>query len=92
MPGRKLSFEIVVSPETRASMEGISRKSSVPVGYHKRVLAILYLDDKLSEKETAARCGLGARIVRKWARRFVAQGLDGLKDKPGRGRKPVFSP
>ena len=58
MPGRKLSFEIVVSPETRASLEGISRKSSVPVGYHKRVLAILYLDDKLSEKETAARCGL----------------------------------
>jgi transposase len=30
--------------------------------------------------------------VYSWIRRYQAEGLDGLLIKPGRGRKPAFSP
>ena len=40
----------------------------------------------------AQTAGLTVRNARKWAKRYLAQGLHGLADQPGRGRKPVFSP
>ena len=46
----------------------------------------------LTLKDTAERCGLSVRHVRKWAGRFRAQGLAGLHDQPRPGRTPVFSP
>ena len=36
--------------------------------------------------------GLRERHVRKWALRYVTQGLEGLADKKRPGRQPVFSP
>jgi hypothetical protein len=32
------------------------------------------------------------RHARKWIHRYLDHGLDGLKDKTGRGRKPLFAP
>jgi len=92
MRGRKLSFRIALSREERAELERRCRMTTLPVGQWKRAQAILLLDAKRSEKETAERCGLGVRIVRKWGRRYEREGLAGLKDRPGRGRKPAFSP
>lgn len=92
MRGRKLSFRIDLSAEERAELRRRCRMTTLPVGEYKRTQAILLLDAKMTETETAKRCGLGARIVRKWARRYLEEGPAGLKDRPGRGRKPVFSP
>jgi hypothetical protein len=36
--------------------------------------------------------GSSGRVVRTWAKRFLAQRLDGLSDAPGRGAKGDFSP
>ncbi len=92
MRGRKLSFTIALSEEERGELERRCRMTTLPVGEWKRAQAVLLLDAKRTEKETAGRCGLGVRIVRKWARRYLEEGLAGLKDRPGRGRKPLFSP
>lgn len=92
MRGRKLSFHIALSEEERAELNRRCRMTTVSVGDWKRARAILLLDAKNTEKETAERCGLGVRIVRKWARRYLEEGLAGLRDRPGRGRKPLFSP
>lgn len=92
MRGRKLSYEIVLGAVEREHLERLQRTTTLPVGLHRRVQAILLLDDRQTATDTAKRCGLGVRIVRKWARRYLADGLEGLKDKPGRGRKPAFSP
>ena len=92
MRGRKLSFTIALSDEEREELQHRCRMTTLAVGEWKRAQAILLLDAKKTEKETAERCGLGTRIVRKWARRYLEQGPAGLKDRPGRGRKPVFSP
>ena len=92
MRGRKLSFSIALSEGERAELERRCRMTTAAVGEWKRAQAILLLDARTTEKETALRCGLGVRIVRKWARRYLEGGVGGLRDKPGRGRKPVFSP
>ena len=41
-----------------------------------------------SPQEKASRLGVSAPSVSKWSQRFYREGLDGLKDQPGRGPKP----
>jgi len=36
--------------------------------------------------------GVQRNVVRDWLDRFRAQGLDGLRDRPRPGRRPLFSP
>ncbi|MFN8506192.1 MAG: helix-turn-helix domain-containing protein [Dehalococcoidia bacterium] len=62
--GRPLGFNVCLTHEERALLRQQSRQYTLPVGEWRRTMAILYLDMKLSEKETAERCGLGVRIVR----------------------------
>lgn len=92
MRGRKLSFRVKLSGEQRAELEGWQRTTTRPVGEVRRARAILLLDEARTLKETAVLVGLGTRIVRKWARRYLEEGVGGLRDRPGRGRKPVFPP
>ena len=40
----------------------------------------------------AATIGISRRFVDKWAQRFLEQGVEGLADKPGRGRVPRQAP
>jgi transposase len=39
------------------------------------------------EEDVAGSLGVSLTTVSTWSRRFELQGLDGLKDRPGRGRK-----
>jgi len=55
-----------------------------------RLLLLLHHGHTLTDAARTA--GLTVRNARKWAKRYLAQGLAGLADQPGRGRKPVFSP
>ncbi|MFN8506183.1 MAG: helix-turn-helix domain-containing protein [Dehalococcoidia bacterium] len=88
--GRPLGFNVCLTHEERALLRQQSRQYTLPVGEWRRTMAILYLDMKLSEKETAERCGLGVRIVRKWARRYLEFGIAGLKDAPGAAASRSF--
>ncbi len=40
----------------------------------------------------AERLGVGADVVRGWLKRFNAEGLDGLKDRPRSGRPATYTP
>ena len=46
----------------------------------------------MSVSEVGRRLKTTAKRVSMWSRRFEAQGLDGLEDAPGRGRKPSLPP
>lgn len=63
-----------------------------PVGLAKRARAVLLLAEGESFSQTSEWVGLGERHLRKWARRFTEQGVEGLQDRPRPGRVPVFSP
>jgi len=40
--------------------------------------------------QTSERVGLGERHLRKWARRFIERGVEGLQDRPRPGRVRFF--
>ena len=92
MRGRKSALTIVLTPADRAEIERWQRSTSGPAGLARRGRILLLLERGLTLKDTAERCGLSVRHVRKWAERFRAHGLAGLRDRPRPGRKPVFSP
>jgi winged helix-turn helix protein len=92
MRGRPTKLIVTLDDPTRQTLEGWLRRQKTPVGLARRVRAILLLAAGTPFVETGKRVGLGERHVRKWAHRFVAEGLDGLVDRPRSGRPPVFSP
>ena len=92
MQGRHSAIHIAVDDQTRATLAGWLRRQKTPVALARRAQAILLLADGQTFAATARRVGLRERHVRKWALRYVAQGIEGLADKKRPGRKPVFSP
>jgi Helix-turn-helix domain len=92
MRGRKPSFTVELSPAQRADLERWQRSTTVSAGLVRRARVLLLLADGQSLKNAASIAGLTVRNARKWVRRFLVLGVDGLYDQAGRGRKPVFSP
>ena len=92
MRGRKMSFRVELSAGQREELQRWQQTPSMPAGLVRRGRAMLLLADGYLLKEVVERCGLSAKMVRKWARRFLEEGIAGLKDRPRPGRKPVFSP
>jgi len=92
MRGRKSALAIVLPPADRAEIERWQRSTKGPAGLARRGRILLLLERGLTLKDTAERCGMSVRHVRKWAERFRRHGLAGLRDQPRPGRKPVFSP
>jgi hypothetical protein len=92
MQGRTTALQITLDPATHATMEHVLRAQKTPQAYAKRVRAILLL--AAGEKLTAIeqQVGLAERHIRKWAKRFISEGLVGLQDRPRPGRPPVFPP
>lgn len=45
-----------------------------------------------TEPQITAGIGLKRRTVQEWVRRYNEGGLDGLRDRVGRGRKPILTP
>jgi Winged helix-turn helix len=92
MQGRHSAIHIAVDDQRRATLAGWLRRQKTPVALAKRAQAILLLAEGQTCAATARRVGLRERQVRKWALRYVTQGVEGLADKHRPGRKPVFPP
>ena len=92
MRGRTSNIKISLTREQRQTLEGLLRRRKTPVGLAKRARAILLLGEGERFSQTAQRVGLGERHLRKWARRFIEQGVEGLQERPRPGRVPVFPP
>jgi Winged helix-turn helix len=92
MRGRKSQLVVILTPEERHLLQYRLRCTTTPLGLARRCQAILAVADGLSLVGAARQVGLTEKHVRKWVQRFLARRLEGLNDRPGRGRKPVFSP
>jgi transposase len=84
-------YVIVMSDEEEAVL--VARAQSVRSQYRDRLRAriVLAAGAGTSNAAIAAQVGVCPDTVRKWRRRFAADGLPGLKDAPRSGRPPVFS-
>jgi len=53
-----------------------------------RLLGVAMAMERKTAPEVASATGYSRRAVQEWVRGYNAEGIDGLHDAPGRGRKP----
>lgn len=82
---------IVLTDEQRTELLSITRSQKIEHRYHVRAQIVLMLADGNSYDEVQEKLSLSRSIVAKWKKRFAEVGIDGLKDKPGRGKTPIYS-
>ena len=90
--GRKTSLTISLTPEERQTLLAWQRSTTIPSGVSRRAQMILLVADGVAITDIAATVGISRRFVYKWAQRFLAQGVAGLVDRPGRGRGRARGP
>jgi transposase len=92
MRGRPSGVVVELADEQRGELEKQVRSRSVKASLQQRCRAVLAIADGMTFRQAAEVIGMTDKHLRKWCRRFQEHGMDGLKDLPGRGRKPAFSP
>jgi hypothetical protein len=89
--GRKTRITILLSNEERTALEWWQRSTTLRAGLVRRARIVLLVAEGLPIAEVVQKVGITRRSVYKWIDRFQQERVDGLEDKPGRGRKPFFS-
>ena len=84
--GRPPKFELKLSGLERQTLEQIGRSRSEPAGLVRRARGILWSSEGQSNDAIAARLNVSAATVCYWRKRFSADGLAGLYDRPKAGR------
>lgn len=87
-------LQLELTPEQRRELERVRDTDDRPY-LRERAAAILKIADGQSVRQVALHGLLKRRqeeTVGRWVRRYLDEGLAGLVIKPGRGRKPAFSP
>src|SRR5262245_40633456 len=90
--GRKTALKIILTPAERRTLQTWQRATTLSAGCARRGRMILLIAVGVSITAIAATVGISRRFVYTWAQRFLAQGVEGLVDKPGRGRVPRQAP
>ena len=81
-------LQIRLNDEERSELDRRARASTSSTRDSLRARIVLARAEGLKQEAVAEKLGISQVIVSKWTRRFVASGLNGLQDAPGRGRKP----
>ena len=77
-----------LGPEEAKVIGQLVRSRTVPAGIYQRALIVKWSSEGLTPIEIARRLPMKWDNVVKWIRRFDKEGLPGLQERPGRGRKP----
>jgi transposase len=81
-----LTVRVDVPPRDRAELTRWTRSSSIPAGLARRALIVLLAADGVGTNEIVARVGVSKPTVIAWKKRYTAEGLGGLDDRPKPGR------
>ena len=84
--GRKTALTIRLTAEDHQTLMAWQRSTTISAGRARRGRIILLLADGMSLVQIAATVGISRRFVYKWVQRFLQHGIEGLADKPGRGK------
>ena len=85
--GRRTSLTIRLTAQERRTLLAWQRSTTIPAGRARRGRVILLMADQVPISHIADTVGISRRFVYKWAQRFLQEGVAGLADKPGRGRR-----
>ena len=89
---RPARHKIVLNDEERSELERTARAEKLPWREVQRAKIVLYSAEGQSDVDIAARLDTSSGIVGRWRRRFHAERLEGLKDRPRAGRPRRFPP
>lgn len=89
---RYAATPIVLDEETRKVLVARVRAGSTPQRDVKRARIILLAADGVASRRISSEVGMHESHVAMWRQRFLAQGLEGLRDAKGRGAKIVYGP
>jgi len=87
--GRKTSLTVPLTPAERRTLLAWQRATTISAGRARRGRIILLMADGMPISDVAVTVGISRRFVYKWVQRFLAEGVEGLADKPGRGYRRV---
>src|SRR5712671_5980369 len=87
--GRKTALTIRLTPAERRTLLAWQRATTISAGRARRGRIILLMADGMPISDVAITVGISRRFVYKWVQRFMAEGVEGLADKPGRGYRRV---
>lgn len=87
----RIGQKIQISEKQLAELQSMSNSNKIEHRYHVRSRIILMLWEEHSYDQIIAATGVTRRVVAKWKTRFIMEGIDGLKDKKGRGKKPQYT-
>jgi biotin operon repressor len=85
--GRHTTIMIRLTTKERQTLLAWQRSTSIPAGRARRGRVILLMADRVPISHIADTVGISRRFVYKWVQRFLQEGVEGLADKPGRGRR-----
>ena len=89
---RKSPYRIVLDQTTRESLEARARKYTSAYRDVFRARIVLMAAQGMDNDEIALRLNTSRDVVSMWRKRFSEEGLQGLEERPRRGRPMVFSP
>lgn len=92
MSGPRSLRVVALSDQERATLEALTRRTTVAVGLVRRARMVLLAADGMPLDRIAREVGADRTLVRTWVDRYRAGGLEALQDRPQPGRPRTFSP
>ena len=92
MSGPRSLRVVELSHQERATLEALTRRTTVAVGLVRRARIVMLAADGMPLDRIAREVGADRTIVRTWLDRYRVGGLDALQDRPRPGRPRTFSP
>src|SRR5882672_2081700 len=82
--------KVRLKPKERMALEILRRTPTTPQRDARRARIVLLAAAGHSSRSIAAAVGVRPNVASLWRNRFADQGLEGLKDKPRPGKKPIY--
>lgn len=89
---RKSPYEIILDRATRRTLKTQARKYTSAYRDVVRARIVLMAAEGMDNDEIALRLNTSRDVVSMWRKRFFEEGLEGLEERPRRGRPGVFPP
>lgn len=86
----KKLHEVKLTPKERTELELLTRKGEVQVRVYQRARILLLVDEGHKDAEVMARVGVSRATVNRIRRRYGAEGLEAVCEKPRPGRLHTF--
>lgn len=81
---------VAPTDEQRSKLEFMARRPSEQRRYAERAQVVLFAADGVDNQTISARLGIPVNRVSRWRSRFADAGIEGLRDRAGRGPKPRY--